>query len=86
MRTTARALLLALMPSLLSATAMAAVVHYARHFLMGWSDHAQLIALVALGASVYFGLLFAFAREALSELFMLITKRKLPGGTLVQAL
>ncbi len=80
MRTTASALFLALLPSILAATAMAAVVHYALHFVHGWSHPAQLATLVALGGTVYLGLLYTFARDALSELMMLVTKRRLPGG------
>ncbi len=80
MRTSAGALVIALWPSLLAATAMAASVHYASKLMTGWADHNQLITLVALGATVYVGLLYVFARQALGELVMLVTKRRLPGG------
>ncbi len=79
MGTTAGAILLALMPSLLAATAMAAVVHYALRFTNGWPLGAQLASLAAIGGAVYMALLFTFARDALGELILLVTKRRLPG-------
>ena len=77
---TGGALFTALLPNILSAGAMAAVVHYATHFVGGLPNIAQLVVLIAIGAAVYLGLLFTFAREELGELVMLITKRKLPGA------
>ena len=65
--TTARALIAALMPSVLAATAMAAVVHYTLRFLVSWPHPAQLAAMIALGASVYVCLLFALSLIHISE-------------------
>jgi O-antigen/teichoic acid export membrane protein len=78
MGTTARALFVALLPNLLAAGAMALVVATARFYLSALPNAVQLLVLVLLGAITYLALLYTFARGELSELVLLVTKRKLP--------
>jgi len=72
------ALIRGLTPNILAATSMAAAVHYAARFLVGYPNHIQLLLLFLVGVGSYFGLLYFFARRELNELYELITKRKLP--------
>lgn len=72
------ALVRGLLPNILAATSMAAAVHFAGRFLTGYPSHLQLLLLILVGATSYFGLLYCFARRELNELYELITKRKLP--------
>lgn len=80
MQTHASAILRAILPSLLAAIAMAGGVHYALRAMHGLPNLTQLLAAVGLGALIYITLLFTFAHEALSELVMLVTQRRLPGN------
>lgn len=67
-----------LIPNILAATAMAAVVHYSAHLIAGYAPKEQLLLLMLIGALSYFGLLYSLARSELSEIYTLITTRKLP--------
>lgn len=74
---TGRQLAGAVWPSACAAIAMAGVVLMAGRFTHGLPAPAELGLLVALGAVVYFGLLWMFDRSALGDTYTLITKRQL---------
>lgn len=78
MQASATRLIRVLLPNILAATSMAAVVHFSGRYLGGYSSHTQLLLLILIGAVSYFGLLYTFARSELSEIYTLITTRKLP--------
>jgi O-antigen/teichoic acid export membrane protein len=67
----------AILPSGAAAGAMAATVHFVAPYLTSLNPFAQLAILVGLGGSIYFGLLWRYARHMIDELYTLITKKKL---------
>lgn len=73
-----RDILLSVLPTASAALAMAAVVHAIAQEIVWIASPLRLAILVAVGAAVYGGLLFAFSRETLVELKSFITKRQLP--------
>jgi O-antigen/teichoic acid export membrane protein len=72
------ALIRGLMPNILAATAMAAIVHYSARLLANAPHGVELMLLIVIGAASYFGLLYSFARAELGEIYALLTQRKLP--------
>jgi O-antigen/teichoic acid export membrane protein len=70
-----RRLLWALMPSIASATAMAAIVRYVATQITQLAPVAQLGILVSLGAALYVGLLWTLSRQTLEDLYRLVVKR-----------
>ncbi len=73
----ARDLLGAIAPSALAALAMAVAVHLASPHVAHLPPPAHLAILVALGATVYFALLWRFARPMLHELVTFLTRKQL---------
>ena len=70
------ALLRALMPSVLAALVMATLVTWVERQIAPLPAPFSLLILIALGAATYLGLLWAFARPTLSQLYRLIFKRQ----------
>lgn len=73
----ARDLLRAIAPSALAALAMAVAVHFASPYVAHLPPPAHLGILVALGGTVYFALLWRFARPMLHELTTFVTRKQL---------
>ena len=73
----ARDLLAAIAPSALAALAMAVAVHFASPYVADQPPPVHLAILVALGAAIYFALLWRFARPMLNELVTFVTRKQL---------
>jgi O-antigen/teichoic acid export membrane protein len=76
-----RALFAAVWPSALSALVMGGIVHLSAPMTEGLPPPAALAALVTLGGAFYLGLSWVFDRNALSDLYRIVTKqqRQAPG-------
>ena len=75
-----RALFAAIWPSALSALVMGGLVHLARPMTAGLSPPTALAILVALGGAIYLGLSWLLDRDAVSDLYQLVTKRQRQAG------
>jgi O-antigen/teichoic acid export membrane protein len=70
-------ILRAIAPSMLAALVMAGVVHLAEMQIAGIPPGVELLALVILGAAVYGGLMWVFAKSMIAEAYTFVTRRQL---------
>lgn len=77
-------LLRAIAPTFLAALCMGAVVAFLEYELNTLPAPMELALLVAVGASIYLGLLWRYARPLIEQLYALLTQKQLP-GTATQA-
>ncbi len=64
-------------PCLFAGVAMYGVIHGLAHDFVGLTPGPQLLAMIALGATTYLGLIYVFARPVISELISFATKREI---------
>jgi O-antigen/teichoic acid export membrane protein len=67
----------AIAPSVLAALAMAAIVYLAEQQIADVPPGLELLALVILGAAVYGGLMWVFAKPMIAEVYAFVTRRQL---------
>lgn len=77
-------LLRAIAPTALSALCMGAAIVFVEYEISGLPAPLELALLVALGAAIYLGLLWRYARPLIEQLYALLTQKQLPGAA-VQA-
>ncbi len=76
-----RDLLSVLLPSILAAIAMYAIVRLASPYVSHLPPAAELGALVALGGLIYLGMLWKFSKETITDLYRMVVKKEIGAST-----